>query len=563
MRKYFLMLYLLVISTGIQSRDINSNSIFHVLDGEITRYPEYVAKYEQRLSLLKSDYHRAEDIRQRYFASYRLYEAYKPFINDSSIYYLKECIRLANKMGDKSASILCRSLFALRCSNTGMYDEAQIILRDIDTAGADRQALGTYYNACQHVFHELAYYTHLDDMRQYYKTKYVYYRDLMRNTLPPTSDDVLLSREMDYLNDGNLKQSMAINNLWLSKVKRGSHRYAMVALFRYLEFKARRDTLQMMQWLSESALADVRNAVMDQGSMWEIANQLMLRGDVDRSYRYISFTSECTKKFGSRQRSWTITPFLSSIAKNYEHENEVVNHKLRMMVMAISILAVMLILLLYYVNKQRKRLSDVRDQLKNKNKELSSVNGQLFDRNNELSSLNEQLSSVNGQLSTLNKRLNESNHVKEEYIGRFLSLCSQYVDKLDDYRKMVNKKMKNKEMDELFRLSKSQELKDKELDELYENFDKVFLHLFPNFIDDFNSLLTPEVQIHSKQENRLTTEIRIFALIRLGIEDSGKIAEFLHYSVNTIYNYRARIKNGALGNREHFERTVKELGMPK
>jgi DNA-binding CsgD family transcriptional regulator len=231
--------------------------------------------------------------------------------------------------------------------------------------------------------------------------------------------------------------------------------------------------------------------------------------------------------------------------------------------MAISILAMMLILLLYYVNKQRKRLSDVRDQLKDKNKELSSVNGQLSDRNNELSSLNEQLSSVNGQLSTLNKRLNESNHVKEEYIGRFMSLCSQYVDKLDDYRKMVNKKMKNKELDELFRLSKSQELKDRELEELYENFDKVFLHLFPNFIDDFNSLLTPEVQIHPKQENRLTTEIRIFALIRLGIEDSGKIAEFLHYSVNTIYNYRARIKNGALGNREHFERIVKELGMPK
>jgi DNA-binding CsgD family transcriptional regulator/methyl-accepting chemotaxis protein len=563
MGRYILMLFMLSVSIGIQASNIDFDSIYHVLDDEILRYPDYVARYERKLSLLTSDYYRAEDIRERYQDSYRLYEAYKPFVNDSSIFYLKVCISLAEKMGDKSKTVMCQSLYALRCSNTGMYDESQIILKGINTVGADREALGTYYNACQHVFGELAYYTHLSDMRQYYKTKYVYYRNLMRKTLPPTCDDVLLSKERDFLDDGNLKQSMAINNLWLSKVKRGSHRYALVALYRYLEFKARRDTVEMMQWLAESALSDVRNAVMDQGSLWEIANQLMLRGDVDRSYRYISFTSECTKKFGSRQRSWTITPFLSSIAKNYEHENEVANHKLRMMVMAISILAMMLILLLYYVNKQRKRLSDVRDQLKDKNKELSSVNGQLSDRNNELSSLNEQLSSVNGQLSTLNKRLNESNHVKEEYIGRFMSLCSQYVDKLDDYRKMVNKKMKNKELDELFRLSKSQELKDRELEELYENFDKVFLHLFPNFIDDFNSLLTPEVQIHPKQENRLTTEIRIFALIRLGIEDSGKIAEFLHYSVNTIYNYRARIKNGALGNREHFERIVKELGMPK
>jgi len=134
---------------------------------------------------------------------------------------------------------------------------------------------------------------------------------------------------------------------------------------------------------------------------------------------------------------------------------------------------------------------------------------------------------------------------------------------LDDYRKMVNKKMKNKELDELYRLSKSSELKEQEVEELLQNFDSVFLHLFPNFVNDFNALLQPEMQIHPKSENRLVTEIRIFALIRLGIEDSSKIAEFLHYSVNTIYNYRARIKNGALDNRESFERRVKMLGMPR
>ena len=123
--------------------------------------------------------------------------------------------------------------------------------------------------------------------------------------------------------------------------------------------------------------------------------------------------------------------------------------------------------------------------------------------------------------------------------------------------------MKNKELEELYRITKSTELKEEEIEELNQNFDSVFLHLFPNFIDDFNTLLMPEVQIHPKEENRLTTDLRIFALIRLGIEDSSKIAEFLHYSVNTVYNYRARIKNGAIGNREAFERQVKELGMPQ
>jgi hypothetical protein len=125
---------------------------------------------------------------------------------------------------------------------------------------------------------------------------------------------------------------------------------------------------------------------------------------------------------------------------------------------------------------------------------------------------------------------------------------------------MVNKKMKNKELEELYRLSKSSELKERELDELLQNFDSVFLHLYPNFVDEFNALLQPELRFQKKDDNRLVTEIRIFALIRLGIEDSSKIAEFLHYSVNTIYNYRARIKNGALDNRESFERRVKMLG---
>ena len=123
--------------------------------------------------------------------------------------------------------------------------------------------------------------------------------------------------------------------------------------------------------------------------------------------------------------------------------------------------------------------------------------------------------------------------------------------------------LKNKELDSLFQLTKSTELKEREIEELNQNFDSVFLHLFPGFVDDFNALLQPEMQIHPKEENRLTTDLRIFALIRLGIDDSSKIAEFLHYSVNTIYNYRARIKNGAIGNREQFEASVKDLGLPK
>ena len=169
----------------------------------------------------------------------------------------------------------------------------------------------------------------------------------------------------------------------------------------------------------------------------------------------------------------------------------------------------------------------------------------------------------NRNLHDSNLKLNESNRVKEAYIGRFIGLCSLYIDKMDDYRKKVNKMMKNKQLDELFSMTKSTELKEKEVDELYENFDAVFLHLFPDFVIDFNSLLRVEDRVQLNERGKLTTPLRIFALIRLGIDDSSKIAEFLHYSVNTIYNYRAKIKNGALGDRVNFEKEVKELGAPR
>ena len=306
-------------------------------------------------------------------------------------------------------------------------------------------------------------------------------------------------------------------------------------------------------WLAQSALSDIRHAVMDQASLLQLADILNNEGHLERSYKYIRFTWDCNNRFNTRMRSWQITPILNVIENNYQ---KAVDHNTKVLwtsVVVVSVLALLLLGVLLFLHRRNRQLDAARQALKTSNDELEGANRMLATQTEELSTLNTQLSALNAQLS-------ESNQVKEEYIGRFMSLCSQYIDKLDDYRKMVNKKMKNKELEELYRLSKSSELKERELDELLQNFDSVFLHLYPNFVDEFNALLQPELRFQKKDDNRLVTEIRIFALIRLGIEDSSKIAEFLHYSVNTIYNYRARIKNGALDNRESFERRVKMLG---
>ena len=195
-------------------------------------------------------------------------------------------------------------------------------------------------------------------------------------------------------------------------------------------------------------------------------------------------------------------------------------------------------------------------------KSLHESNSRLSEANSQLSALNTQLSSLNNQLSTAISSLHESNRLKEEYIGRFLRLCSDYINRIDTFRKHVNKRIKNHEYELLFNETRSQAHKEQAIDELYQNFDSAFLTLFPNFVQDFNALLRPDERIQIDSKGHLSTSLRIFALIRLGIDDSSKIAEFLHYSVNTIYNYRARVKNGAIADRDNFENRVKEIGMP-
>ena len=551
--RIFALLVVLAVAVTAWGQDKSLKQLLSEVDEAIEQSPQYVEQHEARIIDARNRLSGAATDRHRFEVSFALYDLYKPFVNDSAIFFLKECISIARKEGNVSDVARCQALLAWRCSSTGMYEEALNILDSSRTDGIDKAALGEYAHAYNNVYNEMAYYTQMPEMKEAYAQKADFYQNMMYEVLPADDPRVILRREMTLMNSGRTTESMRVNDNWLKMVEPGTHPYAMVALYRYLEFMERKDQQQMMYWLVESVLADIRNGVMDQGSMWELANQLLLLGDVEHANEYISYTSNCAIRFGSRQRNWQIAPLITRIADDYKSKSERTTTQLRVLLGILSVLALLLLGVLYFLHRRNKQLDVARNG-------LHEANGQLSESNAQLSTLNAQLSTLNTQLSTVNAQLTETNRVKEEYIGRFLSLCSQYIDKLDDYRKMVNRKMKNKELDELFRITKSTELKEKEIEELFQNFDSVFLHLFPNFIDDFNALLVPEMQVHPKEENHLTTDLRIFALIRLGIDDSSKIAEFLHYSVNTIYNYRARIKNGALGNREAFERQVKELG---
>jgi DNA repair ATPase RecN len=194
-------------------------------------------------------------------------------------------------------------------------------------------------------------------------------------------------------------------------------------------------------------------------------------------------------------------------------------------------------------------------------KELFQTNLKLNELNKDLQHTVDQLNKTNKKLSDVNQELYESNEIKETYIGHFLDLCSTYINKLEKFQNTLNNKAVERKLDELFRMLKSHDMIDQELRELYKLFDNIFLHLYPNFVEEFNSLLLEEERFNLRQNELLNVELRIFALIRLGITDSSRIANFLHYSANTIYNYRTRVRNKAAVPRDQFESLVMKIGV--
>ena len=180
--------------------------------------------------------------------------------------------------------------------------------------------------------------------------------------------------------------------------------------------------------------------------------------------------------------------------------------------------------------------------------------------NDKLSELNSELNTFNEKLNLSNNTLTEANFLKEIYIGRYMDQCSDYLGKLDEYQRKLNVLATTGKMNDLVSAVKSKEYIENELKEFYANFDKTFLQFFPNFIHDFNALLIPNETIQPKEGEQLNTELRIFALIRLGIKDSAKIAVFLRYSISTIYNYRSQLKNKSAGPRDEFEEKVMQIG---
>lgn len=546
MGKRYRIILFLFFAANMAFAEANLDSLLINLDQTILRHEIYKNRREARIRGLKE---KVAKTTPNSIACYQLndsiYREYKSYMCDSAVLYLTKNIQIAHKLHDREREYKSKLLLASLHAATGMYQEAVDVLGEVRREDLPVSLIRDYYACKEQVYREISGNSRDPQSISRYKDRSLVYRDSLVMMLPVDADRRIELQELALRADGDVDEALRINDERLAKIPFGTPEYALASYQRAMIYRQKEDREKEKYYLALSSLSDIQSAITDHASLWMLADLLLKDGDIERAYHYIRFSWDETNRFRARSRSWQSADILSLIDKNYQATIEGKNRMLVTYLSLISVLTLLLISAIVYIYRQMKRLAEARNHLQETNEQLKVLNGELHQMNQRLQSANLELS--------------ESNQIKEEYIGRFMSLCSSYIDKLDGYRRMVYKKISSGQIEELVKITRSSKGLEVELDALYKNFDTAFLHLFPNFVAQFNSLLQEDEQVVLKRDELLNTELRIFALIRLGINDSSQIAEFLRYSVNTIYNYRAKVKNKACVSRDDFENLIREI----
>ena len=543
MRKLLFLLLLLVPSVqGCADDDIDA--LLLRLDSAVANREVYRQRHEQRIRLLKTELEQAQWPDLRVDLALRLAHTYGAYKNDSALAYLHRSISMAEELGDQALAGRCRAALVQQCSNVLLVSEGVNTLNKINPRLLDASGMTAYLRAAGSFYGVLASQTSNPEEREKYGQRADSCIDSLLLLLPPDDIYSMLHRVDRELPDGNLQEARRLIDQWEKKVAPNSHDEAVMAFYRYEVYECLGDEKEAMRSVIRSALCDVENAVYDEAAIIYLSRILRDKGDTRRALVYMHYAFDVATDFGAQMKNWLMMD-VQSINLQYENQLKEINHKRLLTTIAFGLLSAITLCLLFFFNRQRLAL-------KRSNQKINSIN-------DELQEINQNLSLLNRQKDQTNEQLNESNIIKEEYIGMFFGLCVSYIEQQENYRKTVNKLVRNHQIDDIFRLTKSSDSDSETYSGLYEKFDQVFLSLFPQFVEQFNSLLQESSRIEVKPYH-LNTPLRIYALIRLGISDSTKISRFLNLANSTVYNYRVKYRNAALVNRNAFEEAIKQLG---
>ena len=526
-----------------------ADSLLLKLDQAIKERPIYMEQKELKLVELKRLLHRQIPDEERFAILGTLLDEYRSFNTDSALHMAEEREQIAIRLGNREYIDNARMNKADVLGMTGMYKEVTDLMRNIHIDRLPVDIHPYYYHIYRTVYGLMADYA----VTAYEKKLYTELTDKYRDSLLLVNKDNLLIHTLIQSDQYNVRNEYdkAIRLLtdYLALQKDYEHDVAICAYTLSESYRLKGDKEKEKEYLIVSAMADMKTAVREYISLRKLAVLLYQEGDIERAYSYVKICMEDAAACNARLRKLEILEIFPVINDAYQQKTEKQQEQMKWALVSISLLSLFLLLAIFYVYKQMKKVAAARRE--------------VIDANKRLKELNDELHLSNAQLKEANHSIAENSYLKEEYIGRYMDQCSVYLEKMDNYRRSLGKIAATGNVEELYKNIKSSKFIEGELKEFYTNFDNTFLQLFPTFVEDFNALLADDEQISLKAGERMNTELRIFALIRLGITDSVKIAQFLRYSVTTIYNYRTKVRNKAAGDRDLLEQEVMTIGKSK
>lgn len=529
---YLILLSLLLLGGKVEAveKKTSVENVLQDLDEALLHKKKFHAAKELRIAKIKKDLQAATDFNVR-DAIYRdIYTEYLHYQTDSALYYVnkrgEELLKNNYLPGQQYEVILGRAeIMAIM----GMYNESLEELQKIRPESLTGDILLSYYRTLRGYYGWLTDYTVAEAAKKKYIEKTNAYRDsILLNSPKGMNYDIAYAEKC--IGDGRPDSAFHCLEKYIGKtpdIKQSAYIYYTLAE----ACQAMGNVDRQIYYLAKTALLDLRMAEREYASLQKLARLVFQKNDLVRAYRYLNCSMEDAVNCNARLRFMEVTEYYPIIDKAYTAKELQERRNTQRMLVIVSLLAFLLIVLAAYLYYWMKKISVVRSHLYEANRKLVSANADLA----------------------------KTGKIMEVYIAQYLDRCVMYLDKLEQYRRSLEKLAMASKIEDLFKAIRSEQFLRDERKAFYMEFDKSFLDLFPNFISDFNNLLTEEGRIYPKSGELLNTELRIFAMIRLGVTDATRIAHFLGYSLATVYNYRSKIRNKALRDKDRFEQEVMNL----